>query len=106
MLTYMPILAVVLFLSAIRLRLVVISAVLAVVMIPAAYMIGVKTGAVKSYQQERINVILDPENADQASYWLSHVAVDFDGGRRWTVRIALVCRALAERFEVSARATH
>ena len=64
-LTYMPILAVVLFLSAIRLRLVLISAVLAVVMIPAAYMIGVKTGAVKSYQQERINVILDPENADK-----------------------------------------
>jgi rod shape determining protein RodA len=64
-LTYMPILAVVLFLSAIRLRLVVAAAVLAVVMIPAAYVIGVKTGAVKSYQQERINVILDPENADR-----------------------------------------
>lgn len=64
-LTYMPILAVVLFLSAIRMRLVVASAILAVVMIPAAYWIGVKTGAVKSYQQERINVILDPENADK-----------------------------------------
>ena len=64
-LTYMPILAVVLFLSAIRLRLVVISAALAVVLIPAAYVIGVKTGAVKGYQQERINVILDPENADK-----------------------------------------
>jgi len=64
-LTYMPILAVVLFLSAIRLRLVVASAVLAVIMIPFAYMVGVKTGAVKAYQQERINVILDPENADR-----------------------------------------
>lgn len=64
-LTYMPILAVVLFLSAIRLRLVVISAVLAVFLIPAAYWVGVKTGKVKSYQQERINVILDPENADR-----------------------------------------
>jgi rod shape determining protein RodA len=64
-LTYLPILAVVLFLSAIRLRLVVISAVLAVVLIPAAYMIGVKTGAVKAYQQERINVIYDPEKADR-----------------------------------------
>ena len=64
-LTYMPILAVVLFLSAIRLRLVVASAVLAVILIPAAYVMGVKTGAVKSYQQERINVILDPENADR-----------------------------------------
>ena len=64
-LTYMPILAVVLFLSAIRLRLVVASAVLAVILIPVAYVIGVKTGAVKPYQQERINVILDPENADR-----------------------------------------
>jgi rod shape determining protein RodA len=64
-LTYLPLLAVVLFLSAIRLRLVVASAVLAVVLIPAAYVMGVKTGAVKPYQQERINVILDPENADK-----------------------------------------
>jgi rod shape determining protein RodA len=64
-LTYLPILAVVLFLSAIRLRLVIASAILAVALIPAAYVIGVKTGAVKPYQQERINVILDPENADR-----------------------------------------
>ena len=64
-LTYLPILAVVLFLSAIKLRLVIGAAVLAVVMIPAAYWIGVKTGYVKPYQQERINVILDPENADR-----------------------------------------
>ena len=64
-LTYMPILAVVLFLSAIRLRLVVISVVLAVVMIPVAYWVGVKTNMIKNYQQERINVILDPENADR-----------------------------------------
>jgi len=64
-LTYMPILAVVLFLSSIRLRLVIISAVLAVLMIPLAYWVGVKTNLVKGYQQERINVILDPENADR-----------------------------------------
>jgi rod shape determining protein RodA len=64
-LTYMPILAVVLFLSAIRLRLVVAAAILAVITIPFAYWMGVKTGAVKAYQQERINVILDPENADK-----------------------------------------
>ncbi len=64
-LTYMPILAVVLFLSAIRLRLVVAAALLAVVLIPVTYIAGVKTGAVKAYQQERINVILDPENADR-----------------------------------------
>lgn len=64
-LTYFPILAVVLFLSAIRLRLVLASVALAVVMIPVAYWIGVKTNLVKNYQQERINVILDPENADR-----------------------------------------
>ena len=64
-LTYMPILLVVLFLSAIKLRLVIACAVLAVVMIPLAYWVGIKTGYVKAYQQERINVIVDPENADR-----------------------------------------
>lgn len=64
-LTYMPILLVVLFLSAIKLRLVIAAAVLAVVLVPASYWLGVKTGYVKAYQQERINVILDPEKADR-----------------------------------------
>jgi rod shape determining protein RodA len=64
-LTYLPILAVVLFLSGIKLRLVIASAVIAVVMIPAAYVVGVKTGVVKGYQQERINVIWEPEKADR-----------------------------------------
>jgi len=82
-LTYMPILAVVLFLSAIRLRLVVAAAVLAVAIIPAAYVMGVKIGAVKGYQQERINVILDPENADRRGIgyhtWQSIITVG-EGG--------------------------
>lgn len=64
-LTYIPILLVVLFLSAIKLRLVIAAAVLAVVLVPASYWLGVKTGYVKAYQQERINVILDPEKADR-----------------------------------------
>jgi len=64
-LTYIPILAAVLFLSAVRLRLVVAAVALAVVMIPVAYWVGVKTNLIKNYQQERINVILDPENADR-----------------------------------------
>src|SRR5215475_6503993 len=46
-LTYMPILAVVLFLSAIRLRLVVAATVLAVFLLPVAYIGGVKSGAIK-----------------------------------------------------------
>ena len=82
-LTYMPILAVVLFLSAIRLRLVVASALLAVFLIPVAYVASVKTGAVKAYQQERINVILDPENADKRGIgyhtWQSIITVG-EGG--------------------------
>jgi len=64
-LTYIPILAVVLFLSAIRLRLVIAATLLAIVMIPVMYWVGVKTNLIKTYQQERINVILDPENADK-----------------------------------------
>jgi rod shape determining protein RodA len=64
-LTYLPILGMVLFLSGIRIRYVVGAAVLAVVLIPAAYWIGVKTNLVKGYQQERINVIIDPEKADR-----------------------------------------
>src|SRR5918992_1206247 len=64
-LTYIPILLVVLFLSAIKLRLVIAAAVLAVILVPVSYWVGVKTGYVKAYQQERINVILDPEKADR-----------------------------------------
>ena len=64
-LTYIPILAVVLFLSAVRLRLVIASVLISIALIPAGYWIGVRTGAIKGYQQERINVILDPENADR-----------------------------------------
>lgn len=64
-LTYLPILAVVLFLSAIKMRLVIAAMLIAVVLIPASYWFGVKTGLVKGYQQERINVILDPEKADR-----------------------------------------
>ena len=82
-LTYLPILAVVLFLSAIRLRLVVASIVIAVVMLPVAYWVGVKTHVVKSYQQERINVILDPEKADRRGFgyntWQSILTVG-EGG--------------------------
>jgi rod shape determining protein RodA len=66
--TYFPLLAVVLFLSGIKIRYVVIAIVAALVLAPAAYWVGVKTGKIKSYQQERINVILDPENADPKGY--------------------------------------
>ncbi len=67
-LTYLPILFVVLFLSAIRIRLVIGGLILAIVMLPFAYWVGVKTGFVKAYQQERINVILEPEKADRRGF--------------------------------------
>jgi rod shape determining protein RodA len=82
-LTYIPLLAVVLFLSAVRMRLVVAALLLCIVAVPAGYMLGVKTGLIKNYQQERINVILDPENADKRGFgyhtWQSILAIG-EGG--------------------------
>src|SRR5687768_439016 len=66
--TYFPILAAVFFLSGIRLRYVIGGLVLAAVFIPTSYYIGVQTGAIKRYQQERINAILDPESVDPRGY--------------------------------------
>ncbi|HLL71115.1 MAG TPA: FtsW/RodA/SpoVE family cell cycle protein [Pyrinomonadaceae bacterium] len=66
--TYLPLLAVVLFLSSVRMWLVLASLALSVVLIPAAYVVGVKTGKVKNYQQQRIQAILDPEKADRKGY--------------------------------------
>jgi rod shape determining protein RodA len=66
--TYFPLLAAVLFLSAIKIRYVVITLVAAAVLIPAAYIGGVQSGAIKRYQQERINAILDPESVDPRGY--------------------------------------
>lgn len=82
-LTYFPILGAVLFLSAMRLRLVIGGLVLGLVMLPFAYWVGVKTNFVKGYQQERINVILDPERADRRGFgyntWQSILTVG-EGG--------------------------
>jgi len=78
-LTYFPLLAVVLFLSSVRLWLVALALVLGVVLVPAGWYAGTKTGVIKPYQQERINVILDPENADRRGFgyhtWQSIVTV-------------------------------
>lgn len=66
--TYFPLLAAVLFLSAVKIRYVVITLVAAAVFVPSAYFVGIKTGAIKRYQQERINAILDPESVDPRGY--------------------------------------
>lgn len=63
-LTYFPLLAVVLFLSGIKIRWVLSVLILGVIAVPLAWTIGVQTGKIKNYQQERIKVILDPETAD------------------------------------------
>lgn len=66
--TYFPILAVVLFLSAVKIRYVVLTIVAGLIFVPTAYYVGVQTGAIKTYQQERVNAILDPESADPRGY--------------------------------------
>ncbi len=66
--TYFPIFAAVLFLSAVRIRYVVIALVAAAIFVPSAYMIGVKTGKIKRYQQERIMAIIDPDSVDPRGY--------------------------------------
>ena len=66
--TYLPLLAVVLFLSAIKIRYIVLTMLAGLIFVPLAFYIGVQTGKIKQYQIERVNVILDPENADPRGY--------------------------------------
>lgn len=66
--TYFPILAAVLFLSAIKIRYVAVILVAAAIFIPASYIVGVQTGVIKRYQQERIMAIVDPDSADPRGY--------------------------------------
>lgn len=81
--TYFPLLAVVLFLSSARMW--IVAAVLAACIAgaPLGYFVGVKTGLLHGYKLERINVILDPENADKRGFgyhtWQSMVTVG-EGG--------------------------
>ncbi len=81
--TYFPLLAVVLFLSSIRMWIVVAALVLMIAGAPLAYAAGVKTGVLHGYKLERINVILDPENADRRGFgyhtWQSIVTVGKGG---------------------------
>ncbi len=82
-LTYFPLLAVVLFLSSLRMWLVIAAIVLTVAMLPLGYTVGVKTGLLHGYKLERINAILDPENADKRGFgyntWQSILTVGKGG---------------------------
>ena len=81
--TYLPLLAVVLFLSSVRMWMVAAVLVACIAGAPLAYTVGVKTGLLHGYKLERINVILDPENADKRGFgyhtWQSMVTVG-EGG--------------------------
>ena len=81
--TYLPLLAIVFFLSSIRMWIVAATLVGCFAGAPLAYTVGVKTGLLHGYKLERINVILDPENADKRGFgyhtWQSMVTVG-EGG--------------------------
>ena len=62
--TYFPLLAAMIFLSAIKIRYVVMMLVASAIFMPVAYWGGVKTGLIKHYQQDRIQAIIDPESVD------------------------------------------
>ena len=66
--TYFPILAAMFFLSGIKIRYVVLAVVAAAIMIPAAWIVGVKTGKIKRYQEERILAIIDPDKVDPRGF--------------------------------------
>jgi rod shape determining protein RodA len=66
--TYFPILAAMFFLSGIKIRYVVLALVAVAVLIPTAWHFGVKSGAIKRYQQERILAITDPDSVDPRGY--------------------------------------
>jgi rod shape determining protein RodA len=82
-LTYLPLLAIVLFLSSIRMWLVIAAVVLAVGSAPLVYKVGVATGLLHGYKLERINVMLDPESADKRGFgyhtWQSMITVGSGG---------------------------
>ena len=66
--TYFPSLAAMFFLSGIRIRYVILGVIGMAIFTPVAYIGGVKTGAIKHYQQERILAIIDPESVDPRGY--------------------------------------
>lgn len=66
--TYLPIMGAMFFLSGVKIRYVVIAIVAAAIMIPAAWYVGVKTGKIKRYQQERILAVTNPDAVDPRGY--------------------------------------
>jgi rod shape determining protein RodA len=67
-LTYFPLLGVMFYLSAVKIRWIVLLMVAGLILVPLAWWVGVESGKIKPYQQERIKVIIDPENVDPKGY--------------------------------------
>lgn len=66
--TYFPLLAIVFFLSAVKVRYIILALLAGMILVPAAFYVGVQTGKIKQYQIQRVNVILDPESADPRGF--------------------------------------
>lgn len=66
--TYFPILGAVFFLSAVKIRYVLAIVLAAAIFIPTSYIIGVETGLIKQYQQQRIMAIIDPDKVDPRGF--------------------------------------
>ncbi len=66
--TYLPILAAMFFLSGVKVRYVILALVAVAIFVPTAYIVGVKTGSIKRYQQERILAIIDPDSVDPRGF--------------------------------------
>ncbi len=66
--TYFPILAVVLFLSAVKMRYVILITLAGLLIVPTSYFVGKETGMLKPYQIARIEAILNPEEADPRGF--------------------------------------
>lgn len=66
--TYFPLLAAVLFLSAIKVRYIIATLLAAAIFIPTSYYIGVQSGVIKQYQRQRIEAIINPEAVDPRGF--------------------------------------
>ncbi len=66
--TYFPILAAVFFLSGIKIRYVILGTAAIAIIVPALWIVGVKYGKIKRYQEERIMAIIDPDSVDPQGY--------------------------------------
>ena len=95
--TYFPMLAAMFFLSGIKVRYVILAAVAAAILIPAAWYVGVETGKIKRYQQERILAITNPDQVDPRGYGYHTIQSTITVGKGGLAGISGRHRNVAER---------